>query len=75
MKILGMTLFLVGTSIVNATYITTCHKDEECGTVCGSYGPDTIGASEGIFGTSCSCQDGQPPKLLCNVEGQNVFIC
>lgn len=22
-------------------YITTCHNDQECGTICGTTGPDT----------------------------------
>ena len=53
MRIQSLSLIIMGISVIKSTYITTCHKDEECGTVCGSYGDDTIGASEGLFGTSC----------------------
>ena len=40
-----------------SAYITTCHSNTECGSVCGSYSDDIASPSEGIFGTSCSCQD------------------
>jgi len=65
----------MGISVIKSTYITTCHNDQECGTVCGSYGDDTIGASEGLFDTSCTCQDGKDPSYLCNRDGKNVYVC
>ncbi len=57
------------------TYITTCHNDQECGTVCGSYGDDTVGPSEGLFGTSCTCQNGQAPVFRCSKDGLSVYVC
>lgn len=52
-------VFLFGIlTITSATYIVTCHNDNECGTVCGSSGADTASPSEGLFGTTCTCQPG-----------------
>ena len=56
-----MTTFLILSLIVlkgYGTYITTCHNDAECGSTCGTFGDDTVGPSEGLFGVSCSCQNG-----------------
>ena len=30
---------------LNAYYVTTCHNDNECGTICGTKGPDTVAPS------------------------------
>ncbi|CDW72395.1 UNKNOWN [Stylonychia lemnae] len=65
----------LGIASVSSTYIVTCHNDQECGTVCGNYGPDTIAPSEGLFGTTCSCQNRQQPSYLCNRDGKNVYVC
>lgn len=66
---------LLGVSMTSAVYITTCHNDNECGTVCGGNGPDTVGASEGLFGTKCECQPGAKPVHKCNRDGINVEVC
>ncbi|CDW86740.1 UNKNOWN [Stylonychia lemnae] len=71
-------IFLIaalGVANVSSVYITTCHNDNECGTVCGTKGPNTVGPSEGLFGTKCECQNGKPPAYLCNKEGKNVYVC
>jgi hypothetical protein len=54
--------------------IVTCHNDDECGSVCGRFSSDIAAPSEGLFGTSCSCQSGG----LCNrcyALGQNIQVC
>lgn len=55
-------------------HFTTCHSDSECGSTCGSTGSDTASPTEGIFGTSCSCQS---PGLttVCTKEGKQVSKC
>ena len=62
-------------TFVSGTYVVTCHSDNECGTVCGSYGSDTVAPSEGLFGTSCSCQNGKAPVYKCTMEGKQVSVC
>ena len=62
-------------ALVSGTYIVTCHNDKECGTVCGGYGSDTIAPSEGLFGTSCTCQNNQQPVYKCTKEGKQVYVC
>lgn len=56
-------------------YITTCHNDQECGTICGTTGPDTASPTEGLFGVSCQCQNGQPPVHKCTKDGIDVKVC
>lgn len=45
MKFLKFALFLLESKLVISAYVTTCHNDQECGTICGTYGPDTVGPS------------------------------
>ena len=60
---------------VNPAYVTTCHNDQECGTICNSYGPDTVGPSEGMFGIECTCQNKLPPVYKCTIDGIEVKVC
>ena len=55
-------------------YGVTCHNDHECGTVCGKYSKDMVAPTEGLFGTSCSCQSGGL-KTKCHVLGKEVKVC
>jgi len=64
--------------IAGGPYVTTCHSDSECGTVCGDNGPDTVAFNEGVFGTKCWCQDGSDYKkrLVCHVwDGLDAYVC
>jgi hypothetical protein len=72
-------MFLIAIFIpAGGPYVTTCHSDTECGTVCGDNGPDTVAFNEGAFGTSCQCQDGSDDRkrLVCHVwDGLDAYVC
>ena len=65
-------------TIAGGPYVTTCHSDTECGTVCGDSGSDTVAFNEGAFGTKCWCQDGSDyhKRLVCHVwDGLDAYVC
>jgi len=70
-----LALVLVLAAIASAQYITTCHNDNECGTVCGRKTNDIASPTEGIFGTSCSCQGGAGLTKRCDYAGHAVEVC
>jgi hypothetical protein len=61
-------------SAVSSTYIVTCHNNNECGTVCGYYQNDIVAPTEGLFGTSCTCQSGKTTHR-CYYGKYDVQVC
>ena len=71
---LGFVLSAIG--LASTTYITTCHNERECGSVCSQpAGWDAAAFSEGLFGTSCTCQPGASPTYRCTRDGVQVSSC
>lgn len=72
-------LLQLSTPVVASTpYVTTCHSDSECGTVCGRTDSNSVAFNEGVWGTSCKCQDGSDNnlKFVCNVwSGLDAWMC
>ena len=62
-------------SLITATYIVTCHNNNECGSVCNKYSSDMIAPTEGLFGTSCKCGSGGSTTHRCNALGYDVRVC
>jgi hypothetical protein len=58
----------------SSMYMTTCHSNSECGTVCGKYSNDMVALSEGHWGTSCSCQS-SGLKTVCTALGHTIQVC
>jgi len=59
-------------------YVTTCHSDSECGTVCGHTDSNSVSFNEGTWGTKCWCQDGSDNnlKFACHVwNGLDAWLC
>jgi hypothetical protein len=65
---------LLLSSSASATYMVTCHDEHECGTVCGKYSSDMVAPSEGLFGTSCSCQSSGLTEK-CTAFGKKISEC
>ena len=57
-----------------APYITTFHHVSQCGTIRGKIRPDTVNATEGLFGDICQSQNSQPPFHKCTKNGIDVKI-
>ncbi|TNV76335.1 hypothetical protein FGO68_gene11039 [Halteria grandinella] len=73
---LGFILSLIGCAIIKATFITTCHNNQECGSVCPQAADwDAAAFSEGLFGTSCQCQPGASLVQRCSKDGIDVYVC
>jgi len=69
-------LSLLFIHMTTSTYIVTCHNDNECGSVCNNQFSDDIAApSEGLFGTSCWCQNHGPKVQRCSYGGVTVMVC
>jgi hypothetical protein len=75
MNKLSAGLFLLGCVSVSGTYVVTCHNNGECGTVCGSYSDDIAAPTEGLFGTSCSCQTNSGYTQVCTAFNQAITQC
>lgn len=73
----GIVSFFITNSIIccSSTYIVTCHNNGECGTVCGSYSDDIAAPTEGLFGTSCSCQTNSGYTTKCTAFNQEITEC
>ena len=55
----GLYFFLALLPAISATYVVTCHNNNECGSVCSNkFSNDMVAPTEGLFGTSCKCGSG-----------------
>jgi len=74
-------VFVGALALANAggPYVTTCHTDDECGSTCsGVTSSDSVAFNEGVFGTSCSCQDGSDNNLKWSCDtglGFDAWLC
>jgi len=73
-------IFLQSLTLVCAggPYVTTCHSDSECGTVCGRTDSNSVAFNEGTWGTKCWCQDGSDRNMQfkCHVwNGLDAWVC
>ena len=68
-------LFYCFIPLVTTTYISTCHNDVECGSVCGYYTDDIVSPTDGMFGTQCHCQNHLDTKYLCTAFGYDIRVC